>query len=234
MGFFTRQQLPVTSYGYQAPAGAVARGWRCLNDETCGRGGDASPRRWPFTCPDCGGPTDPALAEPWQHDARGVEIQYLLQKGVNDGGFTETEWPVWCHKDALRRNDPAAAARARAEYRALEESRALDAGYAWWTPGRGYFLLVWQALEVGDLDSAADDILHWLDVSNAEDVENDNERRSNCRNAIDSVIRFVDTPGATRHPATAAIREQGLALAADAFPILNDGQQAAVTRLSRS
>jgi hypothetical protein len=227
---FKPRQLPMTSYGYQAPPGAVAARWYCLNSETCGAVGDDAPRRWPFACPKCGGPTDPVFAEPWQHEARGVEIQYLLAHNVQDGGFTEGEWPLWRFKDALLRRDQRAVAQARADVRALADERFRKES---WNPS-GYFMLVWHALEAGDLDGAADDLVHWFPFCSAEHVENNNDRRTNCRQVIGSAVRFLETPGAGNHPQAGSIRQQCLDLAAGAYEVLNNDLQTAVRRLSRA
>lgn len=220
----------MTSYGYQPPPGAVAVRWWCIS-ENCRAMGEEIPRRWPFPCPECGGPTDPLLADPWGHEARGVEIQYLLAHNVQDGGFTEYQWPLWRFKEALRTGDHAAARQARADFRALDEERRSSSD--WWIPGNGYLFLVSDAREAGDLDSAADDLVHWLDLSSSVDVENDNSRRTNCRLAIDSTIRFFNAPGAQQHPQAAAIRQKCLELAAGAYPVLNADLQAGVRQLSR-
>lgn len=228
--FFKPRQLPRTSYGYQPPPGAVARGWRCVTWD-CGAMGDEVPRRWPFPCSQCGGPTDPALLEPWQHEARGVEIPHLLAQGVDDGGFTEMEWPLWQFKEALRVGDAAAARSARADVRALDEAERNR--YGGWISGRGYFTLVFLALQAGDLDSAADDLVHWLGVSSAEDVEHHNGNRTNCRQAIDSALSFLAVPGAESHPQAGAIRSAALALAEGAYPVLGADAQQAIVRMAR-
>jgi hypothetical protein len=182
MPLFRRQQLPMTSYGYQPPREAFARGWHCVTDG-CGAVGDDVPRRWPFSCPHCGGPTGPALPDPWQHEALGAELRHRLASGFDDGGFSEMQWPLWQFKDALLNGDVVAANRARADLRAIDAQRSSE---GWWSPGDGHFILVWEALAAGELDSAADDLVHWLNNSNSEGVETDNSRRTNCRQAVES------------------------------------------------
>lgn len=229
MKLFRAKQLPVTSYGYRPPPGAHARGWHCISDG-CGAVGDEVPRQWPFPCRQCGGPTDPALPEPWRHEARGTEIQHLLTHNIQDGGFTEYQWPLWRFKEALRVGDRAAARQARGDFRDLDERwRSTE---DWWVPGSGYVTLVWDALEAGDLDSAADDLVHWLSVSNSDDVENHNSRRTNCRQVLDGAMRFFGAPGGPQHPQAASIRQGCLALAAGAYPVLGSDVQAFVTRLA--
>jgi hypothetical protein len=223
--------MPVTSYGYQPPPGAVPMRWACL-DRDCGVVGDEPPRRWPFPCERCGGQTDPVLAEPWAHEARGVELRYLLAHDVQDGGFTEFQLLLWQFKEALRTGDTNAASRARADFRVLDKKRRSESDM--WIPGYGYFSLVWDALEAGDLDSAADDLVHWFDVSSSEDVENHNSRRTNCRQAIDSALRFFGKPGGERHPQAAVIRQKCLDLAGGSYEVLSHDLQTGVRRLSRT
>ena len=237
MPLFRSRQLPRTSYGYQPPAGAVVVGWHCTTpyesacDSGCGYQGDEIPRRWPFPCLKCGGPTDPVFAQPWQHVAKGGELQYLLAQGVDDDGITEFQWIMWRHKEARRIGDRQAAAEARRDFRAIDASGSDE------DPFRtiGYFTLVWEALEVGDLDSAADDILHWFDVSTSEDVRDDGgSRRNNCCRVIESAIRLVDTLGAERNEQAVRVRQTCLEFAAGVYEVLPRDLQSDVTRLSRT
>jgi hypothetical protein len=78
MGIFGKKPLPSTSYGYQAPAGAVVTGWECPG-EGCKRSDTTPPRRWPASCSACGTALDPMFAEPWAHDARRAEIDAVLR-----------------------------------------------------------------------------------------------------------------------------------------------------------
>ena len=94
--------------------------------------------------------------------------------------------------------------------------------------------IVNEELRVGDLDNAAKDLCYWLSVSSAEDVENDNSNRTNCRQVIDVAIRFLSAERAARHESAAEIRSGCLRLAEGAFPVLSRELQASVTRLNRS
>lgn len=230
MPLLGRRQLPATSYGYLPPPEAVARGWHCASRD-CGAVGDEIPRRWPYPCRRCGGPTDPALPEPWQHAARGVEIQHLLAHGVEDGGFTQMEWPLWQYAEASRVGDAAAARRARADVRALDDARRAEHGRP---THYGWCKLVWHELDAGDLDGAGEDLVHWLGVSSAEDVEHDNDRRTNCRQAIAGALRFLDAAGPRGHPLVEPVRTACLALATGAYPVLGLDVQQAIARLARA
>lgn len=129
MRLFRQNLLPRTSYGYQPPPGAAVTGWRCATSyksatgQGCGVQGDEVPRRWPFPCPSCGGPTDVVLAGPWQHEAKGVELQYLLANDVDDEGLTAFQWIMWRHTEARRTGNREAAAHARRDFRAMDAGR---------------------------------------------------------------------------------------------------------------
>jgi len=129
------------------------------------------------------------LDEPWARDARGVELQYLLARDADGREFNEVQWAIWSYKDAVTRADEDAAERARAELRALDGVRSHD---SWLNPEDQYFQLVWSELEFRNIDHAADDLVYWLSVSSADDVENNKSNRTNCRQVIfhgNSILR---------------------------------------------
>lgn len=223
MGLFrSRSRLIRTSYGYDPPPGAAAWGWTCTSRE-CGVTEAEVPRGgWPFACPRCGAPTDPAFEEPFKHDARGVEIQHLLAEGVEDGGFTANELFVWRHADALRRGDAEEARRVRAEFRA---ARAAEGERGMMRLGYGSFMIVAASRDAGDLDAAADDLIFWLDSSSGEGLEHDGGKRGACRQVVSAALEFLDAPGASRHPQAPAIRKRCLDLADVAYSHLLPQQQ---------
>lgn len=97
----------------------------------------------------------------------------------------------------------------------------------------GYGTLVSEALDAGDLDSAADDLMHWFEVSSSDGVEDDGgSRRNNCGRVIESAIRFLGTPGAERHERAATIRQTCLDFASGAYEVLPRALQSDVMRLS--
>lgn len=231
MGLFGSKQLPSTSYGYRPPPEATAKGWVCTNPD-CGNSEHEYVRRWPKACTTCGSNTDPLFQPPWEHDAEGVELRWILQNDPErGGGFYRDRWPVWQFKDAAGRGDRAAMARARTDARSHATQRMATA--SWWGPGAVYFQLVWIALQVHDLDGAADDLCEWLKVSSADDVENNNTNRTNCRQVIDSASRFLAEPGGLSHPRAPEIRRGCLQLAEGAYPILNRDLQNAIAMMSR-
>jgi len=176
--------------------------------------------------------TDPLFDEPWSHQAEGVELQWIL---TNDpgrgGGFYRDQWETWQFKDATLRGDRPGMAAARARARRYVAERMAD---TWWSPGNVFFSFVWTALAAGDLDGAADDLVYWLSRSSSEDVENDNARRTNCRQVIDLASRFMATPGGTAHPGGVQVRQGCLKLAEGSYQILNPQQQAAVLAMARA
>lgn len=230
MVFFKLRSLPATSYGYQPPPRATARGWKCT-DFDCGVSEHEPVRRWPKECPQCGAATDPLCDPPWEHEAEGVELQWLIRNHPErGGGFYQDQWQIWQFKDALLRGDRTAAGEARASARAHAVERMQND--AWWGPGRIFFTLVWHELEV-DLDWAADDLVFWLGVSSTEDVENNNTNRTNSREVIDIASRFL-AAGGRSHARTPEIRAACLKIAEDAFQILNREQQDTVAQLARA
>jgi hypothetical protein len=230
MRLFGPRPLPQTSYGYRPPTEATACGWVCASLD-CRSSGREPVRQWPKACEECGGPADPQFSPPWEHDAEGTELRWLLAEHPEHGGaFYHDQWEVWQFKDAMRRHDPALVAQARARARAYAADRLAS---TWWGPGSVYFHFVWVALEAGDLNGAADDISYWLSISSSEDVENSNGRRTNCRQVIDMVRRFLAAPGGSSHPRAPEIRRSCLKLAEETYPILNREQQNAVVQLAR-
>lgn len=231
MPIFKPKQLPRASYGYQAPLGATAHGWCCTNYD-CSTSDHEVVRRWPFPCRLCGSLTDPLFDEPWAHEARGVELDWL-QRNVPErgGGFYQDAWIVWSYTDAVLRGngDDAHQARVRARRHASERTAE-----AWWSPGSVFYPMVLDELNHGDLDAAGDDLSYWLSISTSVDVETDNSHRTNCRQVIDMAIRFLSAEGVTHHRTSDRIRSGCLRLAEGAFPVLSRELQAGVTRLARS
>lgn len=223
--------LPVTSYGYQAPAGATAYGWRCTSDD-CGTSEHEPVRRWPHPCGRCGAATEPLLDEPWKHDAEGVMLRHTLSQDADaGGGFYADQLAVWTLKEVLRQRDADQIQRARDDLRAYA---AKHAGRPGWNPGNVFFPAIWSELEEGQMEAAADDLLHWLALSTAEDVENDNAERTNCRQAIDMVARFLEAPGGRQHAAAPQVRAHCLRLAEGAYGVLSRDQQQVVSTMSRA
>jgi hypothetical protein len=227
MPWFKSKQLPTTSYGYQPPQDATAKGWHCPE---CGRSEWETVGRWPFIC-ECGVATNPIFNEPWAHDARGIELKWNMAHGDEiDGGYSRSQWPGWYYKDSALRNNTPGMSEARGQAKEISQRMAQD---SWWIPGNVWFPLVWNELEANDLDSAAQDVDYWLSASSSEDVENDNSTRTNCRQVIDMVLRFESKPGANHHSLWLKIRSDCLDLAAGAYSALNSELQAGVNRIAR-
>ncbi len=231
MGLFGPKPLPSTSYSYDPPPGATAHGWKCTNLD-CGVSDHEVVRRWPKPCMSCGSPTDPLFDQPWEHEAEGVELQWLLRNHPErGGGFYRDQWEVWQFKDALFRGDRAEAAQMRSRIRPYAAERLSQDD--WWGPGSVFFHFVWFDIEARDLDGAADDLVHWLSISKTDDVENNNTNRTNSRQVIDMAIRFFDAGGAS-HPRAAEIRQGCVKIGEGAFQVLNREMQVAVTQMARA
>ncbi len=230
MPLFGPKSIPATSYGYQPPLGATTVGWACLSHD-CGVSEHEPVKRWPKTCPKCGSPTDPLFSPRWKHDAWGIELQHKIRNKVEGLGFYEDQWEAWQFEDAVLRGDREGMARARASARAYAQKRL--SAESWWFPGSVFFHFTWTAIKAGDLDGAAEDLVYWISVSSVEDVENDNSSRTNSRQVIDQADEFLQAGGAS-HPKAAEIKRGALKIAEAAWTILNNPQQDAVKRMTRS
>ncbi|MFJ3755426.1 hypothetical protein [Streptomyces sp. NPDC090080] len=192
MGLFARHKaLPPTRYGYRPPRGAVGLRWICPYDE-CGRGGPDRPSdRWPSTCPECGTALVTfSLAEPWQHEAKRVEIDARLNGSpqYGDPGRARAEDLLWSADDALR-----AGQSDRIPEIATRLADLLDAGRA---TGRaeGYdqlFHLVRLLGDGGEWPLAAGVLRRWRRSVRHDDLE-DNDQRTEVRMLASSMIFLLE------------------------------------------
>jgi len=127
---------------------------------------------------------------------------------VDTFGLANYELLAWRFKDAVRRGDQEAARQARADFRVHD-----DASVNPHARSTGSYLLVAYALEAGELSSAADDLLHWLNVSRA---DGDDGERVNFKTALSATVEFFDTPGGFAQPQAAAIEDRAMTLSAEA------------------
>ena len=229
MGLFGPKPLLRTSYGYQPPPNATAHGWSCTNYD-CGAAEHENVWLWPHSCPRCGSPTDPLFDAPWDHEAEGVELQHRIRTHPERGSYDREQWELWLFKDALLRHDPQRVAESRARTRSYAAARSADPR---WTPVHFYFHFVWAALDAGDLNGAASDLLYWMSISSTQDVETNNERRTNCRQIIMMASRFLEVQRGSIHPAAPEIRRGCLKIAERAYEVLQPQQQTAVRQMAR-
>ncbi|GAA1607576.1 CHAT domain-containing protein [Catellatospora bangladeshensis] len=185
------RRLPRTSYGYQAPPEARAKGWECNNEE-CGTGDEPAPRSWPFPCPQCGRPADPAFPEPWAHAARGHQIRHRLTSPDRyRREMAQLEQHEWAYEDAWRRSDHAAADAAWRSYQ-----RARPAGWQtaddWWIASSVMFGMVQVAAEFDDLDRAAAELLECYPFVDTRDVDDDNTTRTLSRNFVSMCVLVLE------------------------------------------
>lgn len=205
MGLF-KAKLPPTSYGYQPPPGARANGWRCPNPRDCGQIGHEAPRRWPVSCPNCGTQVDPTFEDPWGHDARRLELDFILADPQRDSSFKRlmrVESDVWYYKEALITGNAADADAARHDLRLTTAELEADSPY--FISGQGYFQIVTHGLEYGDISGVADELLAWYPTVNTDGVDNDNSRRTTSRQFVASCIRFLEHRSGSRHTSANAI-----------------------------
>jgi hypothetical protein len=232
MPWFGPRPLPLTSYGFQPPPGATAHGWKCTNYD-CGRTEYEPVRRWPVCCRSCGSPADPLLDKPWAHEAEGVELNWqVIHHPERGGGTTQERLMCWNLKDALLRRDIPGAQVARATIRRHAGKRALED--LCWSPSYVFCVAVLDAMAVGDMDGAADDLCFWLSISSGDNAEDDNRNRTNSRTAIETSMKFIAAPGGISHRRAPEIRQGCLSLAEGAFTVLNRDQQAAITQMART
>ncbi|MFJ5812094.1 hypothetical protein [Streptomyces sp. NPDC093093] len=192
MGLFTRRKAPPpTRHGYQPPPGALCLGWICPFDG-CGHGGpDAPSDRPPRTCPECGTPVVTSrLAEPWQHEARRVELDARLNgsPAYGDPDRAHAENLVWTADDALRTGRTA-----RIPAIAARLADLIDAGRA---AGRPHdhaqlFQLVRLLGAAGEWSLAAEVLHRWRRAVRHDDLE-DNDQRTEARMLASSLIHLLE------------------------------------------
>jgi hypothetical protein len=185
--------LPPTQYGYQPPEGAHATGWICAS-LNCGRESSGSdPRSWPTRCPECGGPiATGSLVEPWQHEARRVELDARLNRRLfrGDPANAEAENLVWYFVDSLyqQRPDLAETYRVRLDrFITTEEARRryFNGGtHRWW--------MVHHANAHGAVNLAARELEEWYACADLTDIETNSIRGDNCRQLAQQMIEFIE------------------------------------------
>jgi hypothetical protein len=199
--------LPETSYGYQPPPRATARGWRCANQD-CG----AAVRHRGRRCRLCGWPADPELDEPWAHEALGAELSWRVRQFPKSGGGIPQERLIeWRVKDALRRHDWSSAAVARAAMHDYIRSRQAENN--WWDPAFLLGLAVFDAIELGDLDGAAGDLCCWLEMFTDDRPEESRGSFANAKSVMNAAVAFLAASGGEDHPRAAEIRKGCLRVA---------------------
>jgi hypothetical protein len=199
--------LPPTSYGYHPPPGATVHGWRCANRD-CG----AAVRRWPRRCRLCGWPADPEFDEPWAHEALGIELSWQVRHFPARGaGIPRERLIEWHLRDALLRHDGPAAAAARMTMRAHIHTR--QAEDSWWNPGFLLGLAVFDAIDLSDLDGAADDLCFWLGGCSGGCAEEDDGALASAKSVMNAAVTFLAAPGGEEHPRAAEIRKGCLRVA---------------------
>lgn len=221
MGLFTKRpvQLPTTSYGYTPPPEATAQGWQC-NNEDCGTGDVPAPRSWPFRCPQCGGPADPAFDQPWREEARGPRLQMLLDRDIRDGrtGATsvyEAGIGEWKYGRALMKGDIAGAEEIRRQLSDWLSQPEQD-----YSRPSTYGMIVMHALESGQTAAAADQLRSWIAYADTSDLANSNDKRVNCFSLLRNQLRFLEDPRGALDPAAPQIAADARALGAAIRPEL--------------
>lgn len=199
--------LPKTSYGYQPPPQATARGWRCANQD-CG----ATVRHRARRCRLCGWPADPEFDEPWAHEALGAELSWRVRQfPKKGGGFQQERLIEWRVRDALRRRDWSSAAAARTAMHDYIRSRQAEDN--WWDPAFLLGLAVFDAIELGDLDGAASDLACWLAAFSDDRPAESHRSLANAKSVMNAAVAFLAAAGGEDHPRAAEIRKGCLRVA---------------------
>jgi hypothetical protein len=207
--FRKRLIYPPTPFGYVPPPDAEVVGWQCTNRDCATSDHEADLRRWPTTCKLCGSPIGTGyMREPWESEAKRVELDSRLStpRDEIDRELAFMEDFEWRYDDALRRRDLQQATHVRLDLDSTLLRRAAESkGY-----GEGYhrFKIVWAAVDAGYLDDAAAELAEWFRNSNADGVDDDNERRTNCRQLASMAVKFLEQPAARQHPASKQLYEQ--------------------------
>ena len=189
---------PRTSYGYLAPAEARVQGWECHHDG-CGGAGEPAPRSWPYPCPRCGRPADPAFPEPWAHEARIYRIRQQLagpQQALRE--VAELDQHVWAYEDACRRGDRAAIDDAWQAYHDARPSGWQDPG-TWWLASTGLVRMLRLAADY-DLDRAAGLVLECYPFVDTRDLAEDDTRRTAAGNFVSMCITVLERESVLEHP----------------------------------
>jgi len=139
------------------------------------------------------------------------------------------ESDVWYYKDALLRRDLASAYAARRGLRSTT-ARIVQAD-PYFVPRTGYFLVVWHAIESGDLDGAADELLAWHPTVVTHDVDRNNATRTTARQFTDSCVQFLEDTNGSRHPAGRQVYAAMLNVAGQIRGVLTSRNQQAIARV---
>jgi hypothetical protein len=226
----TNRRLPTTTYGYTPPPDARAEGWRCFNDD-CHAGDWPALRRWPAACPECGGTVDPTFEEPWRHDAEGVQLahQHQTSARATDRELAGAYLYSWRYKDALLRRDMARLTAVKKEFGLLLDELPQRADR--WAFQMALTGTAWHAASVADLDFAADLLQAWHPAIHTDDVEENNQTRTEARSFIGACIRYLEHPESIGH----AWEQDVFAVMDDikerAWEILNTDQKDAIDRI---
>jgi hypothetical protein len=198
--------LSATSYGYVPPPEATAHGWSCSGDDC--RTGEWEPvPRWPMACPRCGAPADPVFDEPWAHEATGPRLRHEIARGGDPFlvSVSQAQLAAWQYKDAMLRDDRAAALAAL--HVAAGAARAQAENYPDRSgPSSVLVPVVDTALKYGELETAAQALEFWRGLQVTEDIGGSSTHRSSCMNLLSKLADFLADPRTAKHPAVPRFR----------------------------
>ena len=186
---------PPTRFGYQPPPDAIGQMWICVA-EPCGQGGPDYPGdRWPQACPVCGSSiATHRLAEPWEHQARRVEIDKRLTSmpQYGDPAKATADDLVWRLEQALRDGSVQVAESFREKLDSYLGPQ--EAANAYFNGGDHRFQVCYAALEHQAWSLLVGELTSWRSAALLEDLEDNNTRRTNCRQLAACMIAYLEDP----------------------------------------
>jgi hypothetical protein len=93
--------------------------------------------------------------------------------------------------------------------------------------------VVWDAVEAGDLEGAAEEILAWYPIVQTDDLENDTGKRATARNFISACLRFLDRPDSIGHRRETAVQDVMKDVARRADDVLTADHKEGFKRVNR-
>lgn len=142
----------------------------------------------------------------------------------------EVELHVKAYENARAVADHKAASAARLALRQAA-TRLRTAGESW-LPASGLHSLVHAAVQCGDLDGAADELLVWYPTVESANVETDSKERGALRLFLASCIRFLECHGSIGHPLEADVVDAMRDIAVQGKDMLSADYEPGVKRVS--
>ncbi|MGX9888761.1 hypothetical protein [Streptomyces sp. NPDC002276] len=209
------RRLPPSRDGYQAPAGALARGWECDDPDCGGSGYFSAPRPGiPRRCDECGSGTYPRHAWPWEHGAEQARLDALLSRAEREGDeqlavLVRFHLLGWAFEDHLMKGRRRDALVTLADTDARLRATMREDPY--FTEGAHRLGMVFGALRSGDPDIALRVLEPWVTLAREQgpgygtDLESDNASRTNYRCLVGACLDWLRDARTRAHPRRATV-----------------------------